>query len=64
MCLAGLPQKAALVESLKGIRAAKVFITHSERMLDQVDRVLRIEGGRLVEDARAPGAGRRIPSRA
>lgn len=56
--------EAALVESLKRVRAAKVFITHSERMLDQVDRVLRIEGGRLVEDDRAPGAGRRIPARA
>jgi ATP-binding cassette subfamily B protein RaxB len=46
--------EAALVESLKGVKAAKVFITHSERLLDQVDRVFRIENGRLTEDPRPP----------
>ncbi|KTS16232.1 ABC transporter, partial [Methylobacterium indicum] len=46
--------ETALVESLKGVKAAKVFITHSERLLDQVDRVFRIEGGRLTEDPRPP----------
>ncbi|WP_289052655.1 ATP-binding cassette domain-containing protein, partial [uncultured Methylobacterium sp.] len=46
--------ETALVESLKGVKAAKVFITHSERLLDQVDRVFRIENGRLTEDPRPP----------
>lgn len=45
--------EAALVESLKDVRAAKVFVTHSERLTTRVDRVFRIEGGRLVEIARA-----------
>ncbi len=52
--------EVALVESLKGVKAAKVFITHSERLLDQVDRVFRIENGRLTEDPRPPAQpGRR-----
>ncbi|MET7243677.1 peptidase domain-containing ABC transporter [Methylobacterium sp. EM32] len=46
--------EVALVESLKGVKAAKVFITHSERLLDQVNRVFRIENGRLTEDPRPP----------
>ena len=44
----------ALVASLKEVKAAKVFITHSERLLDHVDRVLRIENGRLTEESRPP----------
>ncbi|KQT59921.1 ABC transporter [Methylobacterium sp. Leaf456] len=46
--------EAALVESLRSVRAAKVFVTHSERLLDQVDRVLRIEDRRLVEVTAPP----------
>ena len=46
--------EAALVESLRAVRAAKVFVTHSERLLDQVDRVLRIEDRRLVEVTAPP----------
>ncbi|MBY0299620.1 MAG: peptidase domain-containing ABC transporter [Methylobacterium sp.] len=46
--------ETALVTSLKAVPAAKVFITHSERLLDQVDRVLRIENGRLIEVPRPP----------
>lgn len=44
--------ETALVESLTGVKAAKVFITHSERLLAQVDRVLRIGDGRLFEDGK------------
>lgn len=46
--------EAALVESLRSVRAAKVFVTHSERLLDQVDRVLRIEDRRLFEVTAPP----------
>lgn len=46
--------ETALVDSLRSVRAAKVFVTHSERLLDQVDRVLRIEGRRLVEVTAPP----------
>lgn len=46
--------EATLVESLKGVKAAKVFITHSERLLTQVDRVFRIEDGRFREEPRQP----------
>ena len=48
--------ESALVESLKEVKAAKVFITHSERLLGQVDRVFRVEGGELreVKGAKSP----------
>ncbi len=46
--------ETALVDSLRSVRAAKVFVTHSERLLDQVDRVLRIENRRLVEVTAPP----------
>lgn len=39
----------AIVRALMGVPAAKVFVTHSERLLDRVDRVLRVRDGRLVE---------------
>ncbi|MGY2050800.1 peptidase domain-containing ABC transporter [Methylobacterium sp. JK268] len=46
--------EAALVASLRDVKAAKVFITHSERLLDQVDRIYRIADGRLTEEPRPP----------
>ncbi|MDP4026557.1 peptidase domain-containing ABC transporter [Methylobacterium sp. NEAU 140] len=58
--------EAALVDSLQGVKAAKVFVTHSERLLDRVDRVLRIADGRLTEERRAPPAtpAARVPESA
>lgn len=32
------------------VPAAKVFVTHSHHILPHMDRVYRIEDGRLVED--------------
>ncbi len=52
--------ETALVESLKGVKAAKVFITHSTRLLSQVDRVLRIEDGKLFEEPRGGRPERRV----
>ncbi|WP_156387697.1 MULTISPECIES: peptidase domain-containing ABC transporter [unclassified Methylobacterium] len=46
----------ALVEGLKRVPAAKIFVTHSEMLLDQVDRAFRVQDGRLVEVHRTPVA--------
>ena len=50
--------ETALVEGLRRVPAAKVFVTHSQTLLSQVDRVYRVEGGRLVE-TRAPSSPKR-----
>ena len=39
-----------VVESLLATRAAKIFVTHSEKLLPYVDRVYRVGGGRVVEE--------------
>ena len=41
-----------IIGSLLRVPAAKVFVTHSERLLDRVDRVFRIRNGLLVETGR------------
>ena len=38
-----------IVGALKLIPAAKIFVTHSDRLLRQVDRSYRAIGGRLIE---------------
>ena len=40
----------ALVEGLRGIDAAKIYVTHSPHVLACVDRVMRVGNGRLVTD--------------
>jgi ATP-binding cassette, subfamily B, bacterial CvaB/MchF/RaxB len=42
----------ALVEGLRRVRAAKVYVTHSRQLLAGVDRVLRVADGRLVTESR------------
>ncbi|ACA18135.1 ABC transporter related [Methylobacterium sp. 4-46] len=41
--------EAKLVQALVRVPAAKVFVTHSPHLLPFVGRVLKVEGGRLVE---------------
>jgi ATP-binding cassette subfamily B protein RaxB len=41
--------EAALVEGLRKVAAAKIFVTHSDALLHQVDRVFRVQDGKLVE---------------
>jgi ATP-binding cassette subfamily B protein RaxB len=42
--------EAQLVRGLLATRAAKVFVTHSEKLLPFVDRVYRVAEGRVFED--------------
>lgn len=40
----------SLIDSLRRVEAAKVYVTHSRQVLAGVDRVLRIHDGRLVTE--------------
>lgn len=42
-------------------RASVMVVTHDPRIEAQADRIVRIEDGRIVEDARRAGAGRNEP---
>ena len=44
--------EAQVVERLLATRAAKVFVTHSEKLLPYVDRVYRVAEGRVFEEER------------
>ncbi|MCJ2097985.1 peptidase domain-containing ABC transporter [Methylobacterium sp. E-046] len=54
----------ALVEGLRHVAAAKVYVTHSPHVLACVDRVVRVANGRLVTEAdpdRTARAAGRLP---
>jgi ATP-binding cassette subfamily B protein RaxB len=44
--------EAQVAERLLATRAAKVFVTHSEKLLSYVDRVYRVAEGRVFEEER------------
>lgn len=49
----------ALLEAICPLPGAKIFVTHSERLLDYVDRAYRLMNGKLEPvEARQPGARR------
>ena len=48
--------EAALVAGLRHVAAAKIFVTHSETLIHQVDRVFRVRDGALVEVQKAASA--------